>query len=204
MRYVFVGAHPDDLEFSCGGTILRLVNEGHDVYMVVMTGGSKSLRGTEDERRVEQLNAFRFSKAKELCALDYADGDITVTGDTVREISNLFSKIQPDAVFTHCPNDSHQDHRNVAQIVKSAARRKYSLIYFDSYSSLNFNPNLYIDISEFANGKVELLKHFHSQINKYAERNIDFIRKALLTNEVNGYECGCPFAEGFVIDNFTV
>lgn len=202
MKYIFIGAHPDDIEYSCGGTMLRLVNEGHDVYIVVMTGGSKSLNGTEQERRTEQLKAFQFSKAKKLIALDYADGDISVTGDSVREIGNILSMINPDVVITHYPEDSHQDHRNVSAIVKSATRRRCNLMYFDSYSSIGFKPNLYVDISEFANGKIELLKHFDSQINKYADRGMDFIRKAILTNEVNGYECNRPFAEGFVIDTY--
>lgn len=204
MKYLFIGAHPDDIEYSCGGTLLRLISEGNDVYIVVMTGGSKSLNSTEKQRRAEQLRAFRFSKAKKLIALDYADSDISVTGDSIREISNILSMIEPDAVITHYPEDSHQDHRNVAAIVKSATRRRYNLMYFDSYSSIGFNPNLYMDISEFANEKVELLKNFNSQITKYADRNIDFIRKAILINEVNGYECGCPFAEGFLIDTYMI
>ena len=114
------------------------------------------------------------------------------------------SMIKPDIVVTHYPNDSHQDHRNISAIVKSAARRNCNLVYFDSYSSIGFEANLYVDISEFADGKVNLLKHFKSQITKYADRNIDFVRKALLTNEVNGYESECPFAEGFVVDTYVI
>lgn len=204
MKFLFIGAHPDDVEFSCGGTILRLIDKGHDVYMVVMSGGSKSLNGTEDERKQEQLNAFRFSKAKRLFILDYEDGAISATAESIREISGILDIVKPNLVITHHPDDSHQDHRNVSAIVKSATRRRCNLMYFDSYSSIGFEPNLYIDISEFANGKVKLLKHFHSQITKYADRNIDFIRKSLLINEVNGYECKCPFAEGFVVDTYMI
>lgn len=204
MKYLFIGAHPDDIEFSCGGTLLRLIEEGHDVYTVVMSGGSGSENGTESERRNEQLNAFQYSKAKKLFMLNHKDGSITVNADSVKEIGKILDILKPDFILTHHPNDSHQDHRNTAQIVKSATRRKHSLIYYDSYSSIDFKPNLYVSIDDYVYGKVDLLKHFKSQIVKYNNRGVDFIRKATMINELNGYESNCQFAEGFEIDTYII
>ena len=202
MKYLFIGAHPDDIEYSCGGTILRLCNEGHEVYTLVMTGGENSLNGTEQERRREQLNAFNFSKAKKLFMLDYEDGAIAATADSVREISNILDMVKPDFVITHYPEDSHQDHRNVSAIVKSATRRRCSLLYYDSYSSMNFKPNLFVDITPHVVGKKKMLRRFESQIAKYDERGIDFIKKSLLINKLNGYECKASFAEAFAVDTY--
>lgn len=204
MNYLFIGAHPDDIEYSCGGTLLRLAREGNEVYTVVMTGGGASTSGSVEGRKEEQKAAFNFSKAKRLFMLDYKDGAIEANASSIKEICGIMDMIKPDVVITHYPQDSHQDHRAVSAIVKSATRRRCSLIYFDSYSSVNFNPTLYVDISEFATGKVELLKCFRSQLIKYSERNIDFAGKALLINEVNGYESKCKFAEGYVVDNYII
>lgn len=204
MKYLFIGAHPDDVEFSCGGTMLRLADEGHEVYMVLMTGGDASPNCSERERRSEQLKAAKYAKIKDIIMLEYRDGHITADSESVRQISDILSTVNPDFAITHYPNDSHQDHRATAAIVKSATRRKCSLLYFDSYSSIGFAPNLYVDVSKYICGKVDLLKCHGSQIAKYRDRNIDFIRKSITINELNGYECKLPFAEGFVIDTYVI
>jgi len=204
LRYVFIGAHQDDIEFSCGGTILRLIDEGHDVYIILMTSGGGSLSGTAIDRNKEQLKAVKQAKIKDIYMLGYSDGYVTADSNAVSEISGILDSIKPNFVFTHYPNDSHQDHRSTAQIVKSAARRKYSLVYYDSYSSIDFKPNLYVSIDEYIYGKVDLLKCFKTQIDKYKNRGVDFIRKSTMINELNGYESNCQFAEGFAIDTYII
>lgn len=204
MKYLFVGAHPDDIEYSCGGTILRLIDEGHDVRIVLMTNGGAATNGDVVERKTEQMKAAAFANVKYLSMLGHRDGYITVTSRTISEIARILNSIEPDIVVTHYPQDSHQDHRSTAQIVKSAARRKYSIWYFDSYSSIDFKPNLYMCIDKYIQGKVELLRCFESQISKYQSRGVDFIRKSIITNETNGYESKCHFAEGFAIDTYII
>ena len=202
MKYLFVGAHPDDIEYSCGGTILRLVNEGHHVFMLIMSNGECAISSTKRERRAEQERAFAFSGAEEYVMLDFEDGAIRATAKVIQEVNNIMDRIEPDFVVTHYPEDSHQDHREVAAIVKSATRRKRNLLYFDSYSSVNFKANLFVDITPHAAGKKKLIKRHYSQIAKYQEQGIDFIKKSLLTNRLNGYECNSVFAEGFAIDTY--
>lgn len=204
MKYLFIGAHPDDIEFSCGGTMARLVDEGHDVYMMVMTGGGASLSGNVNERICEQHLSYGQSGCKGLFILDYEDGAIRATAQTIREISNNIDSLKPDFVITHYPEDSHQDHREVAAIVRSATRRKYSLLYFDSYSSENFKANLFVDISAHIDGKTRMLGAFNSQIAKYEERGVDFIGKALTINKLNGYECRAYYAEGYSVECYMI
>ena len=204
MKYLFIGAHPDDIEFSCGGTILRLLKEGHEVCLLVMTSGSNSLKGKKQQRRVEQEMAFAYSGAQEMILLDYEDGAVSVTADSVRQISRILEDMKPDFVITHYPDDSHQDHRNVAAIVKSATRRKYSLLYYNSYSSVNFKASLFVDITNYVKGKEELLRAFESQIIKYEERGIDFIELSILINKLNGYEGNASYAETFAVDTYMI
>ena len=201
MRYLFIGAHPDDVEFSCGGTILRLVNEGHNVSLLVMTGGGASEIGDEVQRRLEQERAARFAKA-DLIVLGFKDGEVMANAESIGRVSALIDEIAPDFVITHYPEDSHQDHRATAAIVKSATRRRCSLLYYDSYSSMNFKANLFVNITPHVWGKKKLLRRHESQIAKYEERGIDFIKKSILINKLNGYECNASYAEGFAIDTY--
>lgn len=204
MRYLFVGAHPDDVEFSCGGTMLRLLDEGHKVYAVIMTYGGTALTELERERKIEQINASRLGKVTDLVMLGHNDGTITANNTAVRSIADIIELYEIDMVVTHHPNDSHQDHRATAQIVKSATRRKCSLLYFDSYSSIDFQANLYVDITPYIADKEKMIRCFKSQIDKFNNRNIDFTRKSLLTNRLNGYECSAEYAEGFVVDAYYI
>lgn len=204
MRYLFIGAHQDDIEYSCGGTVLRLIDARSEVFIAVISNGASSLNGTLAERENEQKKAFEYSNAKRLLTLGYADGEISANAQTVGEIGKMISDIQPDVVFTHYPDDSHQDHRAVAAIVKSATRRKCSLVYYDSFSSVNFKPNLFVDITDYVPAKIKMLNLFKSQIQKYNERGIDFIGKSILTNQLNGYECNADYAEGFAVDTYMI
>lgn len=204
MKFLFIGAHQDDIEYSCGGTLLRLVNEGHEVYIAVMSNGASAVNGTAAERECEQMDAFGYSQAKGICMLGYEDGAISANGLTIGKIAGIISDIKPDLVFTHYPEDSHQDHRNTAKIVKSATRRRCGLAYYDSYSSVNFKPNLFVDITDYVPAKEEMLNLFKSQIKKYNERGIDFIKKSILTAKLNGYECNASFAEAFALDTYKI
>lgn len=204
MKYLFIGAHPDDIEYSCGGTIARLVAEGHDVYMMVMTGGGAMVQGSITERICEQHIAYGESGCRGLFILDYEDGSIRATAQTIREVSNNIDALKPDFVITHYPEDSHQDHREVAAIVRSATRRKHSLLYFDSYSSENFKANLFVDISAHIDAKTRMLRAFTSQLEKYEKRGVNFIEKSLLINKLNGYECMAHYAEAFAVEGYMI
>ena len=201
MKYLFIGAHPDDIEYSCGGTVTRLVSEGHEVNLMIMTGGGASTSGSVNERICEQHLAYDASGCKGLFILDYEDGAIRADAQTIREVSRNIGALNPDIVVTHYPYDSHQDHREVAAIVRSATRRKYSLLYFDSYSSEGFKPNLYVDVSAHIDRKARMLRAFASQIEKYEKRGVNFIEKSLLINKLNGYECNAGYAEAFAVES---
>ena len=204
MKYLFVGAHYDDVEISCGGTLLRLVDEGNEVYLVIMTNGALSRKGSADERKTEQHYAVRFSQIKKLFTLEHEDGAVTSNGKTIASFSKILNEVDPDVVFTHYPSDSHQDHRNTAEIVKSATRGSYSLVYYNSYSSIGFMANLYVDITPYIEKKEKMLKLFESQVSKYKERGVDLIEKSNLIAKLNGYECNFTYAEGFAIENYFV
>ena len=187
MRYLFIGAHPDDIELSCGGTISRMVCEGHSVYLVIMTC-------SDGRREEEQRKATKVSGATKHIILPYDDGNVNVNVDSIKRIEKIISIVNPDAVFTHYFEDTHQDHRNTAMIVRSATRmlngEKHGIIYYKSTSSLNFKPNMYVDITKYEENKRDIIKCFSSQIDKFNLRGIDIIRYELLKNEEYGFEQG--------------
>lgn len=191
MKFAFIGAHPDDIEYGAGGLVARLKKEGHDVFFIVLTNSDNCQRMEEQKRASESLGA------ELVTSVVFADGKIETNIDAVESVRRALEEIKPEYVFTHWYKDTHQDHRATASIAHASCGRKYNLVYFESFSSIEFNPTVYVDISAYANEKENAINQHKSQIEKFASRNISFSGEALLKNEIYGLKNGVKYAEGF-------
>ncbi len=201
MKIVFIAAHPDDIEFGCAGTINKLVKKGYEIEWILMTKGENDINHSGTIRLEEMQQASSILGVKRIRFLDFLDGGVSNDGKTVGKIMTLLSELKPGMVFTHYPNDRHQDHRNTAYSVLSACWGKNDIAYFNSYSSFGFQPNMYVDVTNEIEVKRSVLSCYMSQINKYAERNEDFIGASCAIDKKNGVDIHCAAAEGFQIVN---
>ena len=191
-KIMFIGAHPDDIELSCAGLILNLKNKGKDVFCVIASWGDYG--GTVSDRISEQEKSFTCLGIPEYVNLGWPDTEISVDGRNIKKLEEIISEQNPDLIFTHWPEDTHQDHRSVAEMVKSICYRKNkNLIYFDSNSSLKFSPNYYekIDWEE----KKSILEIFHSQASRSK-----IIERAEMKARNHGMFSETGFAEGYIIE----
>ncbi|MDI6736709.1 MAG: PIG-L deacetylase family protein [bacterium] len=171
-----VGAHSDDIEISCGGTIAKAVKSGHEVLMVVMTTSEytnytgRVLR-TFDEAEREGKKAAETLGAK-LITLNFSTKDIPYNSESVEALDKIFNEFQPDIILTHWPHDTHQAHRNVALASISGGRHFNTILMYEPMmpsgrSYEGFRAQVYVDISEFNKIKMEALKAHKSQYKKY-------------------------------------
>ncbi|MGY1639575.1 PIG-L deacetylase family protein [Geodermatophilus sp. SYSU D00703] len=170
MRKVLaVGAHPDDIELGCGATLLAHAAAGDSVTMLVMTGGEN---GPGDSRQVVGRRAEQERAARSLGAQLRWGGltDCLVTADaaTVGIVERVVNEIEADLVYVHAPDDSHQDHRAVAAVTLSAARRLSRVLHYQSPSTLSFSPSVYVDVTAYISGKLAALKAHASQVEMSA------------------------------------
>ena len=115
------GGHPDDPESGCGGTIARLVREGHGVKILYFTKGEAGISGKSQE----EAASIREKEAREACSLLNAeplffgqiDGSTFVNPDAYDRMKKLISSVNPDLVFTQWPIDTHRDHRHLSMLV---------------------------------------------------------------------------------------
>jgi len=165
MRVLAIGAHPDDIEFGCGGTIMKHAKKGDEVVFIVLSCGEKC--GNKDERKKEAEESAKKYGAK-LHVFNFPDTRIPDDHDVIDKIEKVVEEFKPDRVYTHSVKDTHQDHRKTAFATLAAARRGVSEIFaYESPSLyLNFHPNYYIDISDFISKKIESLNLFASQNSK--------------------------------------
>ncbi|MDG6921722.1 MAG: PIG-L family deacetylase [Nitrososphaerota archaeon] len=171
MKILAIGAHPDDIELGCGGTLLKAVKEGHSVYMLTMTRGSAS--GNPAQRTNELMQSAKFIGAKDLRIDNLEDTRLSSDTDAlIRHIEEYVDEVDPDLIFTHSGGDAHHDHRSVAAATLEAARFYSNILSYEIPLTKDFNPVVYYDISDVIEKKVELIRLFWSQSSKlYLQAN---------------------------------
>lgn len=120
MKFLFFGAHPDDVEMGCAGTILRLKEKGHWVGIIDLTHGEMGTRGSSETRLTESKNASELLGLDFRERLDLGDANIENTNSNRATIAQLIRKLQPDFIFMNAPEDRHIDHGYACQLVKDA------------------------------------------------------------------------------------
>jgi len=156
-KIVCIGAHPDDPESGCGGTLAKLRNAGHGVTIIYLTTGEAGITDkTHDQaaaiRKQEAINACKILDAKPVFA-GQIDGDTIFDNEWVSKIQQLLAIEKPDTVFTHWPLDEHKDHQVASMLtIQSWLRssQKFLLYFFEvctGEQSLVFHPTDYVDIS---------------------------------------------------------
>ena len=167
MKILAIGAHLDDIEIACGGTLAKAAEAGHNVKVLIMSkSGSTNKEGnvqrSDDVAVREGLNALHTLGIEDIEILDFPTKDIPFSSDVVNAIDLRMSAYNPDVIFTHHPFDTHQAHEGVSKASIAAARRKNTVIFYEPItpsgrSYVAFKPHLYVDIESTLNKKIESL-----------------------------------------------
>ena len=207
MVIMAIGAHLDDIEIACGGTLARAVEAGHDVRVLIMsksgyTNKEGKVQRSDDVAVKEGINALHTLGIENIEILEFPTKDIPFSSDVVNAIDVRMEKINPDIIFTHHPFDTHQAHEGVAKATIAAARRKNTVFFYEPItpsgrSYVAFKPTLYVDIESSLDKKIKALKCHISEYNKFGAE--DWIEGVRCRCGFRGYEIGKKFAEAFEI-----
>jgi LmbE family N-acetylglucosaminyl deacetylase len=167
-RVLCVGAHSDDIEIGCGGTVLRMIGQSKSIEFFWLVLSSNPTRSKEAER---SANAFLSgASCKTVVVKSFRDGFLPYLGPPVKEcfeeLKNVFT---PDVIFTHCRHDLHQDHRLVWELTWNTFRDHLILEYeIPKYDADLRSPNFFVPLSDAqARKKVKsLMRYFVTQQNK--------------------------------------
>jgi len=218
MNILAIGAHPDDLEISCGGTLIRYVNEGHKVTMCTVSGGDMGhaiIMPEElvDIRRKESEEAARIIGA-DFCSLDSSDGFIESSDKGSRQkLIEIIRQTRPDVIITHNPDDYMRDHiqagslaydasfiSSLPHILTETGHTTFipPVFFMDTLAGIGFIPTEYVDISEVIDQKLKALACHESQIKWLKDHDgIDFLDFVKTCNKYRGLQASVPYAEGF-------
>ncbi|MBU1964401.1 MAG: PIG-L family deacetylase, partial [Proteobacteria bacterium] len=147
MKILAIGAHPDDIEAGCSGTLAKYAQNGHDIYLLVMTEGHMGGEGAI--RKKEQTKSAKILKPRELIWGAYKDTLLSPhMNQMVHDIEAVLKKIAPDFIFVHHEDDTHQDHQALAKATISATRYVRNVLFYEGPTTQNFSPTIYVDIKE--------------------------------------------------------
>ena len=207
MRILAIGAHLDDIEIACGGTLAKAIESGHEVKVLIMsksgyTNKEGNVQRSDDVAVREGLNALHTLGIQDIEILNFETKDIPFRSDVVNAIDLCVSAYNPDIIFTHHPFDTHQAHEGVSKASIAAARRKNTVFFYEPItpsgrSYVAFKPTLYVDIEDTLDKKIESLKCHTSEYNKFGAE--DWIEGVRCRCGFRGYEIGKKFAEAFEI-----
>jgi len=197
MNVLVIGAHPDDLEFGCGGTLIKLRNRGYKISLLVMTYGEEGSGGKEVRKREQEKNAYLL-KAK-LYWGNKPDTNVVLNKELIMLIEEMIKRLSPEVIFTHFYNDTHQDHRNVSVATITATRYIRNVLFYEVPTSIEFSPTVFVNMEEeVLKEKLRLLKGHKSQVYATRVHGLSILESAKATALYRGYQNRVKYAEGFV------
>lgn len=195
MNILAIGPHPDDIEFGCGGALIKYAEKGHNIYLLVLTDGG--IGGNGQVRKKEQEAAAEFMKAKQIFWGNFKDTEIPINSALISTIEGVINRTKPRIVFFNYIDDTHQDHRVIAQASASATRYIKEALHYEVPTSQNFQPDIFVDIGDVLDEKLQLLGIHASQVNKTKVENLTILESARSCAIFRGYQGRVKYAEGF-------
>ena len=195
MNVLAIGAHPDDIEYGCGGMLTKYAQRGHDVYLFVASDGA--LGGDGTVRRQEQMDSALVIGARDVFWGGYQDTEVPYNRELIVRLESVIRKVKPMLIFVNSPDDTHQDHRNLAQGTISATRYVPNFLFFEVPSTQNFAPNCYANIERVLHKKLACLEAHRSQVMKTNIEDLTILELATSCANFRGIQGRVKYAEAF-------
>lgn len=169
------GAHPDDVELGCGGTLYKLKKLGYKTGIFDLTEGELGSRGTVEQRYSEAAQSTKILEADHRANLKLPDGNIQLSTENREMIIKIIRDLKPAIIFAPYIDDRHPDHIHASQLITESwfyagvkkvmpgikAHRPFRIIYY--MAKYEFQPSFVVDITDEFDTKFRALKAYRSQ-----------------------------------------
>ena len=211
-KILVIAVHPDDETLGCGGTLLKHKANGDEIHWLICTTIDKShsyykIREEEIEKvsKLYNFDSIHNLRLKTMQVDEYSISEL------INKVSKVINEIKPNTIYLPFKGDVHSDHRKIFEASYSCTKSfRYPFIkkiymvetlseteFAPSTKEDSFIPNVFVDISEYFEKKIEIMKVFESEIAPHpfprSERNL----RALAT--FRGATCGCEYAESLML-----
>ena len=178
-----IGAHPDDIELACSGTLIKEINNGKKVVLLDLTLGELGSRGNSSIRTREATKSAQIMGAAERVQLNLSDGFFEINETSLIEVIKQIRHFKPTTILANATSDRHPDHGRASDLVRRAAflsglvrietehngskqfaHRSDSVFFY--LQDRNIGPDFVVDITDTFETKIECIKAFDSQFYK--------------------------------------
>ena len=214
-KVIIVAPHPDDETLGCGGTILKHIDKGDEVFWLVMTTikGSPNFSKQEINKRESEITSVgRKYGFKGIIKSDFISSQLDTypKQSIIKFISSKFNKIKPNIVYAPFENDAHSDHKEIFKATIACCKSfRYPFIssvrVYETLSetglnlsakNISFNPNLWIDISDYLEKKIEIMNYYKGEVGEHPFPRSNESIRALAT--LRGSSVSVKYAEAFI------
>lgn len=215
--YLFFAAHPDDIELSCGGTIAKVVKDGHTAGIIDLTRGEMGTRGTPATRKREARAAARIMGASFREQFDFGDGGLRTGRGEEMQIIEAVRRCRPSIIFAPWPDERHPDHARAGRVITDASfyaglraletglaahRPQVTVYYLQNYM---IPPSFVVDVTAVWKTKMRAIAAFKSQFhNPRSKEPQTFISRKTFIDMIEargrhfGALIGVEYGEAFV------
>lgn len=203
MNILSIGAHFDDVEIGCGGTLLKHVAGGDFVLSYILTDSAytnhdgrvyrTAKKALEEGRAAAKILGVKLEYAK------YKTKQLEFTTDLVESINKIIDKYRIDTVYTHWDKDVTHDHVAASKASLTAARHVPNLLMYRSNFYTSFNPfreNYFVDISDFIDRKIEAIKANKTECKRRGDKWLEFFKTRA---RMDGLKNEVEYAEAFEV-----
>lgn len=203
MNVLGVGAHYDDLELGCAGTLIKHVQQGDHVTMLVVTKSSyKNPKGSvvrHEEIALEEGKEAAAIIGAELRCLEYDTFEVPFNEQLTKQINQIIEDLDIDTIYSHWNHDLHRDHSNAGRATLMAGRHvprflMYRSNYYDT--DQDFRGNIYSDISEVMEKKMDVIRAHRSELERVRHKWLEFFSQQ---HANDGQRIGVQYAEAFEV-----
>ncbi len=195
-RILALAPHPDDLEIGCGGTLAEHAARGDEVHIFVATYGD--IGGTSEIRKAEQQAASNILGVHKIHWGGFSDTMLPhQTQELMAKLESIVQEVEPDTVYVNYGEDTHQDHRVLAQVARSVTRYVANVLSYETPSSTAFEPTAFMAIQDVLPLKLQALEAHASQLDRTHMR-LNIIDIALATAHFRGMQSKLSSAEAFI------
>jgi LmbE family N-acetylglucosaminyl deacetylase len=195
LNILALGAHPDDIEYGCGGTLLKFAKQGENIFYLVLTKGE--FGGNPKIRQREQEKAMRLLGVKKIFWGGFKDTELPNERIIITFIDEVIKEVKPEEVYVNYSDDIHQDHRTLAECALAASRYIKKVLFYEDYTSNNFVPDIFVDIEDVLEEKKALIQIYASQVTKAYPSKLDMVESVKAIANFRGFQGKVKYAEGF-------
>jgi bacillithiol biosynthesis deacetylase BshB1 len=211
------GAHPDDVELTCGGTLIKLIDQNHKIGVIALTQGEAGTLGNASTRAIEFKKAAKIMGLSIYKMLDIPDSNIISNQENRFKVISEIREYRPKIIFAPYWKDRHPDHERASVLIREAAflsgiqkletnqapHRPYRVIYYPS--RIEFQPSFIVDITECHTRKLNAIQAYESQFQlelDQKEININrpqFLEAVVARAKQYGSYIGADYGEPFLV-----